>query len=896
MPKIILRCNYLKDEPPEHLVNYVRYIATREGVEKIDPGKAHLPATVRQKQLIRQIVKDIEGSERMLEYEDYRANPTRENASEFISIALENNLDLIAKRKNYVDYIANRPRVERINEHGLFTDEGVPVILSEVADAVANHKGVIWTHVISLRREDAERLGYNCAAQWMSLLRKKKDMLCKNMRIDVSNLKWYAAFHNESHHPHVHLFIYSKNETEGFLTNNGIENMRSDLAHTIFRQDFAQIYERQNEARGQLKESAEAVMEKMIREIETGVFENKEIEEKILLLADRLRHINGKKQYGYLNADIKAIVDGIVDTLAEDEHVSWLYSKWLETQNEILNTYQDQAPQAPPLSQQSAFQSVKNMVIREAVNIGEHRMTFEPDNDGEESEQSRPEPDSPSDENEYQVIDLPASDELSAVPLQDQENTVPSRLDCRVEWSEQYKKAREYLYGSSDVEQDFSKAYQLFHEEALSGNALAIYDLGRIYHDGLGVEIDEEIAQQWYSKALAAFTAVHSKKPKPYVQYRIGKMFAAGQGTEQDYIQAAAWFEQAVEKNHKFAQYSLAGLYYRGNGVVQDYTAAFSLYDKSAAQGNPYADYELAKMLRDGVGTQVNSEKAYEHFRLAFEGFVSLEHGGRDDKLEYRIGQMFYTGTGTQKDIDAAQKYFEQSAKLGNVHAEYMLAKIYLEAGSAENIQKAIDWLERAAENGNPTAQYALGKLYRDSDHVEKDIGKAVSLFTKAAEQKDQYAAYALGKLYLDGKELPQNNQLAIGWLSYASELGNPFAQYSLGKIYRNGILAEKNITKALELFVKSAEQKNQYPAYALGKLYLDGIDVEQDIPKAVDWLICSAKQKNQFAAYLLGKLYLDGNQVGKDVAAAIRWFTVSAEQENETVNHRMAAATSFPT
>ena len=256
MAKLILTSRYIRDAPPEHLQNYVRYISTREGVEKADESKKNLPATSAQKDLIRQLLKDMPESRDMLEYEDYRQRPTIGNASEFITQALERDLDMAAMKENYVDYLANRPRVERIGEHGLFTDAGRPVILAEVQKEVSGHKGPVWTHVISLRREDAARLGYDSAREWMALLRSKRAMLSRHMKIDSADLRWYAAFHNEGHHPHVHLMVYSAKDNDGFLTKAGIEAMRSELAHDIFRQDFAQIYEGQNLARSSLKEKA----------------------------------------------------------------------------------------------------------------------------------------------------------------------------------------------------------------------------------------------------------------------------------------------------------------------------------------------------------------------------------------------------------------------------------------------------------------------------------------------------------------------------------------------------------------------------------------------------------------------------------------------------------------
>ena len=274
MPKLILRCNYLKNAPPSHLQNFVQYIGTREGVEKVSDTTALLPATAKQKELIQDILNRIEDADRMHEYYDYIQKPTRENASEFITQALENNLDIIAKKKNYIDYLANRPRVERIGTHGLFSYAGESVVLSKVAEEVASHEGVIWTNVISLRREDAERLGYDSAAQWQELLRSRVQTFAENYKIDSTNLKWYAAFHDESHHPHVHLVIYSQNPHEGYLTRQGIETMRSVLAHDIFRQDFMSIYERKTKQRNLLKEQAEETLQRLIRQMQTGVCHN----------------------------------------------------------------------------------------------------------------------------------------------------------------------------------------------------------------------------------------------------------------------------------------------------------------------------------------------------------------------------------------------------------------------------------------------------------------------------------------------------------------------------------------------------------------------------------------------------------------------------------------------
>ncbi|SHH09672.1 hypothetical protein SAMN02746098_00157 [Desulfosporosinus lacus DSM 15449] len=459
-----------------------------------------------------------------------------------------------------------------------------------------------------------------------------------------------------------------------------------------------------------------------------------------------------------------------------------------------------------------------------------------------------------------------------------------------MEWSDRYKEARTFLYGSKEVEQNVAEAYRLFLEEAQIGNALALHDLGRMHMDGLGVEMNPETAQEWYTKALIAFQAVERDKSGSYPQYRIGKMYAAGLGTPQNYEEAADWYEMAVARNHKYAQYSFAGLYYRGQGVEQSHTTAFLLYGKSAAQGNPYASYELAKMYRDGLGCNKDTEKADQYFKSAFIGFSALEADSHDDKLQYRLGQMLYMGTGTEKDAVRAVEYLEQSAKLGNVNAQYLLAKIYLEADSGlENVEKALEWLGKATENGNAQAQYALGKLYRDGNHVEKDIVKALALFKLSAEQENQFAQYALGKLYLFGEEIPQDAEAAVKWLSASVEQENNFAQYTLGKLYVEGKDVAKDVEAGLKLLTASAEQGNQFAQFQLGKIYLAGKEVEQDKALATHWLSLSAAQGNEYAQLLLEKMDSYNATEIDFLLVLMQFFSTQNHRQNQSRNYPLS-------
>lgn len=251
MPRLIFKCPYIKGGTSaacSHLENYVQYMATRSGVDRIDPGRNGWPATINQKEMIEQILRDFPLSRGMFEYEDYRATPTRSNASEFITRALEDNYDRIAKMDNYLNYIATRPRAQRIGSHGLFTGEEDSLVLAQIAEAVSTHPGNVWLPIISLRREDAARLGYDKADEWKALLSKYAMEMARAMKIPWADFRWYAAFHDEGHHPHVHMVCYSVDPSKGFLTKQGITQIKSGLAKEIFRQELTELYQNRHSA------------------------------------------------------------------------------------------------------------------------------------------------------------------------------------------------------------------------------------------------------------------------------------------------------------------------------------------------------------------------------------------------------------------------------------------------------------------------------------------------------------------------------------------------------------------------------------------------------------------------------------------------------------------------
>ena len=369
MAKLVTKFKYLKPNRKVSAGGYAKYIATREGVEKIDSSQKFASATEKQKHLIEKIIKDFPDSKDMFEYADYLEKQNQGSASDFISRVMEDYAYEISGIKAYAEYIATRPRAERFGSHGLFTDDGVQVQLSKLTEELDKHKGNIWTAIISIRREDAQRLGFNTGARWRDMLRTQTEALAKNLKIPMQNLRWYAAFHNESHHPHVHLIAYSTVENEGYLTQKGVENLRSSFAKDIFQQDLLCIYERQSEHRDKLRAEARDIVEDLVSKINSEIYISASIQNKLLKLADRLSKTKGKKVYGYLKPDVKALVDSIVEELASDDRIKKLYDLWYEQKENTIRTYTDEMPQRIPLVDNKEFKSIKNAIIKEAMKL-----------------------------------------------------------------------------------------------------------------------------------------------------------------------------------------------------------------------------------------------------------------------------------------------------------------------------------------------------------------------------------------------------------------------------------------------------------------------------------------------------------------------------------------------
>lgn len=584
MARLIVKWRYIKPGAPKQSEHYVNYIAMRDGVEIEDEKWKDEPATKEQKKLVNRLIDDFPDCKDSFEYQDFLSAKTKYTATTFIDKAIEENVDRIGKKENYIGYIAMRPRVEKSGAHGLFSYSDEPIKLSKVAKEVGKYDGVVWTTVISLKREDAAKLGYDNLPAWKTLLRAKSQDLANAMGVSLTDMKWYAAFHNESGHPHVHLVSYSTGK-EPYMTRQGLEKLKAAYAHEIFKNDLYEIYEKQTEYRDELRAESEEKIAEIIREINGKKYENETIELMMKTLAEKLQKHKGKKVYGYLPKDVKNLVNGVIDELMRDNDLQKLYELWYEQRENVLRTYRDKMPARLPLSANEEFKSVRNAVIAESMNLSfsetptvEETQTEPKDKEIEKSEKKS--------RKDYKTA-WQFYDWAKACADKNGENYNPEfAVKLFVEAASggitvaKYKLGKMFLNGDG-VEKDIPKAVEWLKQAAMEENEFAEYALGRLYLKGAEVEKNDVVAEEYLLKA-----AKHGNK---YAEYVLGKEYLRGENFPKDVQKAIDYLKRSAGKDFDIAEYALGRMYLFGLGVGKDLPLAMEYLRSAAARGNEYA-------------------------------------------------------------------------------------------------------------------------------------------------------------------------------------------------------------------------------------------------------------------------------------------------------------------
>ena len=720
MARLVTKFKYLRPSARQNVGGYARYIATREGVEKIDETYKLGAVSGKQKQLIAKILKDFPDAKDMHEYEDYLKTPNVGNASEFISRALEDNAASVMDRKTYADYIALRPRAERFGKHGLFTDEGVEVQLNRVSEELNTHEGNVWIIILSLRREDAERLGYNSGARWRDMLRSQAQTLSENLKIPMKQFRWYAAFHNESHHPHVHIIAYSARGNEGYLTKAGVENLRSAFGRTIFAQDLLCVYEKQTEYRNELREKSRDLLLELMARIQSEGYENERMEEKLLLLARRLSRTKGKKQYGYLKSDVKALVCSIVDEIAKDERIEKLYALWYEQREEVIKTYTQALPERIPLSKNDEFKPIRNAVVRTALEILNAQRNIE-----ETEAEILPE-----EITEKEILPEPTYREVER----------SGRRSKKKMW-ELYFTAKGLL-DRDDKNYDPKKAVDLLIESARLGNAVAKYRLGKMYLYGKEIEKNLPKAFYWLEAAV--------KEDNQYAEYLLGKTLLKGAEVEREARRGEELLKRSVAQGNRYAAYTLGKALLDGDVLAQNLPEAVRLLTVAADKGFIPAEYMLGKLLYRGEVVKRDIEKAL--------GYLEQASTVKTPNAAYLAGKIRLSEP-EFKDVKKALRHFEIAAESGNPFAMYQAGRILLREETLKNVAKAVWYFENAAKQGNNAAEYQLGKLYLYGKEVRQNEAKAMEYLTAASEHGNTFARALLERIETDRQQFAAQRQ-----------------------------------------------------------------------------------------------------------------------------------------
>ena len=568
MARLIVKSPYIKCGGGNSAGGYMRYIATRERVELIQNDR---PPTRKQEQLIAKLVKDFPDAKEMGEYGDYQEHPTKANASAFISQALEENWSAVQKSDGYMKYIATRPRAERLGSHGLFGDKD-GVELDKAMAELESYTGNVWTHIISLKREDAERLGYDNARAWRNLLCAHRNDIAAAMNIPPQDFRWYAAFHDEGDHPHVHMMAWSVKPNQAYLSQDGIRQIKSKLTNDIFKQEMLHLYEQKTVSRDQLVREARQAMRELVQQMRTRICDHPEAERLMQELALQLETVKGKKSYGYLPKKQKALVDEIVDQMEQLPTVAECYEQWWQLQGQVEDFYSEKERHRPPLSRQKEFRQIKNAVIQEAETIRLGKITFEDE-----------------------TLDLRQGDEVdNGKDVSWDFRTL--RMDVQDEYS-------------SLAERD--DAVESMRELAENGDIHAQYFMGELYRDGPLLPPDWVMARYWFDKA--------AKQGYVAAQYALGKLYLSDDASVHDPELGIQWLEYAAYNGNHDASYRLGKEYLKGESVRRDTRKAMDHIYTSAQAGNLHAQYLLGKLLLQGKAVERDKEAGIQWLSQAAE-------------------------------------------------------------------------------------------------------------------------------------------------------------------------------------------------------------------------------------------------------------------------------------
>lgn len=878
----------------EHVERLIRYVGTRETVAlEVKPENQDLTATTKQEETIEELLQELqnkdenEGKE-TLEYEDYIKAPTRENASELISrlseiILYGNNVKSIEDVSNLIDYAGNRPGVVKVGEHGLFSSSP-SVDLDEAAKEVSTHDGFIWTHILSLRREDADRLGYDSQKPWRDLVMSQIDTIAETHAIKPENLRWYAGMHNTGHHPHIHLFVYSADpiNNEGFFNekkNQSITKFKSAFANSIFKDDpyYRLAKEQKTEYRNELRKQSEKLLQELLSGKNAGFSDEKidSLSNKMNELADSLS-TTGSIKYGFQKQEIKSMVNEIENSLVNDNPIlNELYQNWCKEQSNIEKLYINEPKVDYPIENNPTFNTIKNTILREAKSLKDS---------------------------------ISKNTDLGCVTATDENNKSYNMKD-----NTYYASQNKQQYNMNNMLKTYPDL--IFYSKEPEVN------IPELKYSGLIFESDENSVQKFKSLNILAndFNTRNGE-----ICRELADCYRYGNGCQKDMSEALMWYGIAVDEyTDSMSAYRLAELYCYGTDDIEADTDLANHYFKTAyiqfideiknsqyfyslEDGNEildyydkveredaYKEYLIGRMYMNGQGVDQDYNKAYYSFKLSATNGYSHSN--------YYIGNMYYYGLGFEQSFEKAAEYYYRAQNDNDMYATYRLAKMYLKGeGVSVNFKKAEDLLIKCSERIT-LANYDLAKLYEENPTVFNVSEDIIQKYYKAAlegfleqDKHDPFTEMRIGSMYLNGKGTDINLESVVNWFDKASISGNTDAAYRLAYIYSSekynlNDTEKSNIyyEKALKGYIKAEKSnKNSNAEYRLGYMYFKALGTEQNIEEAITWFSKSMQNGNADAAYKLAQIFSSEKYDVFDKEKANIFYKYAAELGNPYANY----------
>ena len=891
------------------------------GVDSSGTYHSYTPATKNQIERINEFVEAVPDIEKSPEYQDYVNNPTMENASEVLSHSAE-----IALTSGTVDektlsimmnYIATRPGVVTSGEHGLFSDHEVD--LEKAKTEISTHKGRIWSTVVSLRREDANVLGYDNQEVWKSTVMTQIDNIAKQADIPIKNLHWYAAVHNTTYHPHIHLIFYSDNPLkQGFMKEAQLENIKSGFTNEIFQNELYHIHEQRDEIALDIREQTNETLSKLDEHI-VNIIDGEDFKNSFLELSDKIQNISGKHEYKYLPKEIKHDVDSILKTVINQPEIKELYEQFNNELAKIQGFYneKDYSPiEIADWKGSHKLYPLKNMIVKAADNFNKEFIS------------QLSEPSETPEQLSNNIIELPEITEKdSTVSATDEVENISDILGRLQQAGEvDFSEPEQFVDWVKDMETHAK--YDELENKALSGDGNARFQLAQQHFYGSEIcEKDLHKAQMWYG--IAADQNQHAE-----ASYNLGMMYHYGSIPDEqndtlahEYLKKAAHLFKLELKNSsvnsKFIEDIFSGKY-----DIDSINDKFDADYKMLLNGYVKAGWDISEIERESLETEPKP------------GSPACK---KTIKNEYLLGRIFYDGIGVEQNFRTAYSFFKLANDSGHVHSGYFMGKMYYEGkGVEQDYTKALAYYSTASNNGDPYASYSLGMMHYKGVGTKIDIPKAVTEFTKAAEADNPFAkktladilmngadgvpedktlahklygealkyweeetvlsdndqmSYRIGNMYLQGLGTEINPEKAFEHISIAAK-SYPFAQYKLADMYENGQGTQIDLEKASEYYGKAlagfikTNEENENPdpqlSYRIGSMYEKGKGTEINLEKAFEYYLRSAEKGISYAQYKVGGMYENGRGTEINLPEAFKHYLASADTGNSYAQYKI--------